>query len=150
MMGSFGNCNFDELKKLQERINKLEQSQIDKFCEACAKEVAARLLSKAIKRTPVGQYAADSGKKGGTLRRNWSKANKNIEVKHVGKNYEIEIINPTEYADYVEFGHRTANHKGWVSGKLMLTISEMEIERQAPQIIEKKLMKMLGECFDDK
>ena len=40
--------------------------------EACAKELAARLLAKVIKRTPVGQYPSGSGKVGGTLRRGWT------------------------------------------------------------------------------
>ena len=59
----------------------------------------------------------------------------------------IEIINPVEYASYVEYGHRTRNHKGWVEGKFMLTVSEDEIRRSAPRILEKKLEKYLKECF---
>lgn len=59
----------------------------------------------------------------------------------------IEITNPTEYASYVEFGHRTKNHKGWVRGKFMLTISEQEIQEAAPAILERKLAKKLGEWF---
>lgn len=48
----------------------------------------------------------------------------------------------------MEFGHRTANHKGWVKGRFMLTISEMEIDAQADKIIEKKLQKVLGDIFN--
>ena len=44
---------------------------------------------------------------------------------------------------YVEYGHRTANHKGWVSGKFMLTISEEELKTISPRILEKKLKKYL-------
>lgn len=35
-------------------------------------EKVARLLRMVVKRTPVGQYPASSGKKGGTLRRGWT------------------------------------------------------------------------------
>ena len=70
-----------------------------------------------------------------------------MTVNKVGTDYVIEIINPVEYASYVEFGHRTRNHKGWVEGKFMLTISEDEIRRSAPKILEKKLETYLKGCF---
>ena len=54
------------------------------------------------KRTPVGQYPSGSGKVGGTLRRGWTIG----EVKHEGNDCIIEVINPLEYASYVEYGHR--------------------------------------------
>lgn len=37
--------------------------------------------------------------------------------------------------------------RGWVKGKFMLTISEQELEREAPKIIERKLQRKLGELF---
>ena len=70
-----------------------------------------------------------------------------LTIHHFGDAYVIEIVNPVEYASYVEFGHRTSNHKGWVNGRFMLTISEQEIQNAAPAIIEKKLMKQMGELF---
>lgn len=154
-MARFGNTKFDDLKKFQEKLNKLNEQQVNIFIEACAKELAARLLAKVIKRTPVGEYPKSSGKKGGTLRRGWT-AGKNssatkyvddLKVHHFGGTYVIEIVNPVNYASYVEFGHRTRNHKGWVQGRFMLTISEQEIERDAPKILERKLAKKLGEVF---
>jgi hypothetical protein len=57
--------------------------------------------------------------------------------------YTITLTNETEYASYVEFGHRTRNHKGWVKGQFMLTISEEELKRDAPKVLERKLKKML-------
>ncbi|MGE7021999.1 HK97 gp10 family phage protein [Solibacillus cecembensis] len=133
--------NFRELKRMQKKMEKLGK-EYDKFCEAAAKELAARLLRKVIKRTPVGVYEDD--KTGGTLRRGWTVG----EVKKNGSHFEIEVINPTEYAQYVEFGHRTRNHQGWVNGRFMMTISADEVERAAPAILEKKLMKMLREAFN--
>ena len=148
--------DYDELKKLKEQIMLFgDPTQTDQFLTSCAKELAARLLAKVIKRTPVGQYPAGSGKTGGTLRRGWTSGNgsnasayaNSLTVNKVGSNYVIEIINPVEYASYVEFGHRTRNHKGWVEGHFMLTISEDEIRKSAPRILEKKLEKYLKECF---
>ena len=60
------------MKKLQKQLNKLQQSEVEAFVDSCAKELAARLLAKVIKRTPVGDYPKGSGKKGGTLRRGWT------------------------------------------------------------------------------
>jgi hypothetical protein len=59
----------------------------------------------------------------------------------------VEVYNNTDYASYVESGHRTANHKGWVPGRFMLLISEKELERDADKIVERKLMNLLGEVF---
>lgn len=100
------------------------------------KEIAARMLSKVIRRTPVDE---------GTLRRGWTvEAN----VRKNGSVYEIEVFNSIDYAPYVEFGHRTRNHQGWVKGRFMMTISADEVEQQAPAIIERKLTQMLQEVFD--
>ena len=55
--------------------------------------------------------------------------------------------NPIEYASYVEYGHRTANHQGWVPGQFMMTISEQEIQQSAPGILENKIKKFLGGVF---
>ena len=91
-----------------------------------------------------------SGYVGGTLRKGWT----TTEVRKVDGGYQIEVINPTEYASYVEFGHRQkrgryvpalgkALSKTWVKGRFMLTISEQELEAMAPRILEKKLQKFL-------
>ena len=77
------------------------------------KELAARLLRKVIKRTP-----SDTG----NLRRNWT-------VSDVKKNGVPAI------------GKRLK--KSWVKGKFMLTISESELQKQAPAVIEKKITEWL-------
>lgn len=163
-MARWGKCDFKQLEKLQKNLNKLQRGDIEQFLQECAKELAARLLAKVIKRTPVGQYPKGSGKKGGTLRRGWTSATEAeaaaggkvsaksytemLKIQKIGNIYQIEIVNPVFYSSYVEFGHRTADHKGWVEGRFMLTISEQELDSQAPQILEKKLIKYLGGLFD--
>lgn len=151
--------NIKQLEQLRDNLEQMDKD-VNTFMESCAKELAARLLAKVIKRTPVGQYPKDSGKRGGTLRRGWT-AQKGIgseglntksasqfvdtlRIHHFGDTYVIEITNPVEYASYVEYGHRTANHKGWVPGQFMLTISEEEIRQSAPKILEAKVKKWLS------
>ena len=143
-MGRWGKVDFSQFKDFQKKLQRLSQSDITNLYISLTKEISARLLRKTIKRTPVGEYK--DGRVGGTLRRGWTVG----EIKHIGNIYEIEIINPTEYAMYVEFGHRTRNHKGWVRGRFMLTLSEKEIENIAPKLIEQRLQEYLEWCFNDK
>lgn len=165
-MASLGNFDIKGLKEFQTQLKKMQNP--DKFVEACAKELAARLLRLVIKRTPVGDYSGDSytcasgkshrgwkvpGKKGGTLRRGWTDGKSvsavgyanSLKINHDGNNYVIEIINPVEYASYVEYGHRTANHSNWVRGHFMMTISEQELQDMAPRILEQKIRKYFGD-----
>lgn len=182
--------DFSQLKKLRDELLKFQEQEAEKFCEECAKELAARLLARVVKRTPVGDYSREievtakrdskyhkkgdvytkrvnpSGKQGGTLRRGWTSQSQqeaesrkdkgtvtaeyidSLTVEHVGDKYRISIGNPVSYTRYVEYGHRTPNHKGWVSGNFMLTVSEKEIRESAPGILEKKLNKKLKEVWE--
>ena len=153
-MGRMGKFDCKDLKDFQQQLAKLQNP--DDFVESCAKELAARLLRMVVKRTPVGEYPKSSGKKGGTLRRGWTGSKSqasasgyadSLTVHHFGDTYVIEIINSVEYASYVEYGHRTANHKGWVKGRFMMTISEQELEKIAPKVLENKIRKYLGGCL---
>lgn len=143
MAGRWGRVDFRELQALERRIDRLEKADFDKFCREAAKELALRLKTSVVKRTPVGVYSPSSGKKGGTLRRGWTIG----EVVKDGDVYRIDIINPVEYAPYVEYGHRTANGKGWVPGHFMLTISVQQLENMLPGLLEKKLYSMLKGLF---
>lgn len=148
-MGNAVKINLEGFKELEKSLTKI-QKDVDDFIVSLSKEVAARLLSKVISRTPVGQYKKGSGKVGGTLRRGWTAGKKRadfiegIQVDKRGDTYEVVIKNSVEYASYVEFGHRTRNHKGWVPGKFMLTISEQELEGDLERIIQNKLQKFIG------
>jgi len=141
-MGRNAHVNTKELEEFRNNLVRLVDRN-DEFIESCAKEIAARLLAKVVKRTLPGQYPPSSGKKGGTLRRGWTVG----EIEKHGGAFHIEVINPVEYASYVEYGHRTRDHQGWVEGKFYLTISEQEIERDAPAILERKLQKYLKESL---
>lgn len=61
-MGRMGMSDCQEgMKDFQQQLQKLQNP--DDFVESCAKELAARLLRMVVKRTPVGQYPASSGKR---------------------------------------------------------------------------------------
>lgn len=119
-------------------------------------EVTAKRDSKNHKKGDVYKKKVNSsGKIGGTLRRGWTGGEKSsaqnyvdsLNVHHFGETYVIEIVNPVEYASYVEYGHRTANRKGWVKGRFMMTISEQELQRIAPKVLENKIKKYFRECL---
>ena len=156
-MAKGGSVNYKDLEKFRDTVEKsLGANQVDEFNESCAKELAARLLAKVIKRTPTRKPEdCPPGVKGGTLKRGWTGGKSSnatayansLKVNRQGGAYVIEIINPVEYASYVEFGHRTRGGNGWVEGKFMLTISEQEVQASASTVLENKLKKKLGECF---
>ena len=128
------------LESFRDQIQKMEQQAVNEFFESLAKEIAARLLRKVIKRTPA---------KTGNLRNLWGAA-KDIKVKKTGNNYEVTIENSASYASYVEYGHRQTPGRyvpaigkrlvnDWVDGKFMLTLSEHELKGQLPGIIKRKM-----------
>ena len=159
--------NFKDLEKFQENIDHLQKTQRAELFERCIKELAAEFLRKVSKRTPLGHYEREievtakrnskhhkkgdvytkrvnpSGKKGGTLRRGWTIG----EIKKEGGTYKIEIINPVEYASYVEYGHRTVNHTGWVPGRFMMSVTESQIMQISPRILKKELDQFLEDAF---
>lgn len=138
------NVDFEQLKKLRDGLGKFEEQGRNQVCVEFAKELAARLLRLVKKRTPVGVYPAGSGMVGGTLRRTW----KISEIKKRGQSYDIEIINSTEYASYVEYGYRTRGCAGWVPGKFMLTMSVREIQSSTQAGLQRKLEKKLVEVLN--
>lgn len=107
-MGKFSKVDIRGMKTLYQKMARLEKQNYDAFCRSAVKELAARLLSKVIPRTPVGKHKYKvtsvqnedgstarykSGKRkgrikqkrevirvGGTLRRGWtSKTEKEAE-----------------------------------------------------------------------
>lgn len=154
-MARWGRVDYSQLQAFSQAINKLSESEMDALCVACSKALAARLLALVIPVTPVGKYPKSSGKKGGTLWRGWGAKSGNaavgyansLPVRKTGNTYTVEIINPVEYASYVEFGHRTPGG-GWVEGQYMLTISEEKLKRVAPSVLEKMILQKLREVCD--
>lgn len=153
-MARWGSVDFENFKKLQKNLERLEKVDIDKFCRDMAKEVTARLLRKVISRTPTIT---------GTLRRGWTvdtqeeaesgvevssaKYLNGVSVERSGNDYIIEVFNPVEYASYVEYGHRFKGGNGWRDGRKMLTISVSEVEGITPKLIEKRLEEKIKEVF---
>lgn len=130
-MARWGRFDFREFERLKRNYEQLAQN-IDTFLREFLLEMAMRAERKIKKRTPVDT---------GLLRRSWEVG----EVIKQGDKYIVEIINPVEYASYVEYGHRTRDRRKWVDGRFMMTISMQEIERELPRFLERRLLKWLKE-----
>ena len=114
-MGKLGNVKVKGLEEFQKNLAKLQKPE--DFVESCAKELAARLLAKVIKRTPVRDYSKEvtvtaqrngkkhkkgeqytkrvntSGKQGGTLRRGWISESQTEAESGKGSPNKDEILN---------------------------------------------------------
>lgn len=132
-MASWGQVDFSELVALRDKFQNL-QNIIDDFCIQVTKEIAQIVIDNAIKRTPV-----DTSK----LVKAWNTEN----LKKEGTIYKIEIVNPIEYAEFVEFGHRKKNGKGWVKGSFMLTIAERDLQRNLDEIVREKVDAFIMEAL---
>jgi hypothetical protein len=135
-----------QLEALQERLEDLSAGQKDQFFEAAAKDTAARFLVVVKRATP---------KDTGTLRRGWTSgkdiseqaAASSIPVKRFGRSYSITVENNVEYAEYVEYGHRTRGG-GYVDPQYFVKRSQEAFEPNIPRFLEKKLDQFLKEAFD--
>jgi hypothetical protein len=130
-MSGLGSFDFSDVKKLHKNMVRM-QKEFPAFMEECIRELAGRLLAKAIARTPV---------KTSKLRQGWQLG---AIIKLPDGGVHVEIVNNVEYALYVEYGHVTRLRTGWVNGKFMLTLSEQELEREIPAIMQRKFQKFLN------
>lgn len=136
----WGEFDFGDMKELKKKLKDMRKDLPSVFFYGCLQEIALLLLAKVVPRTPV-----DTGE----LRRGWTIG----QILKVRGGWQIEVINPVEYAIYVEYGHRGVYvpelgvtlhvDTHWTEGKFMLTLSEKEVERAIPRIIQKRLDHLL-------
>ena len=124
--------DISDLEKLRDKLSKSEKLTNQVIVDVC-NEVAGRIYRVVVKNTPVDT---------GWLRENWYIG----PIKKVLGGYQVEIINPVEYATYVEYGHRIVINGvtvGWYDGIFMLTIAEKEVKDRIDKIIERRIDKIL-------
>ncbi|MGG1878140.1 HK97 gp10 family phage protein [Paenibacillus cisolokensis] len=134
-MPRLGSFDFDDLERMAKAFKKaLDQRVIDRFIQDFLLEMAYRAERKIKKRTPV-----DTGE----LRRNWRVG----RVIRKGNSYIVEIYNNTEYASFVENGHRNRDKTNWVEGRFMMTISMKQLERELPAYLERRQGELLKQIM---
>ncbi|MCL2357103.1 MAG: HK97 gp10 family phage protein [Defluviitaleaceae bacterium] len=145
--------DFGQFTKLKKQFEKLSADDMHEFSVAVVKDLAARLLAKVKRRTPVNKGLPNDvnyNGGGGRLRDSWTIGN----VTKSGNIYSVEVINPMHYAIYVEKGHRGVYvpevgvtlhlNSRWTDGIFMLKISEDELRKDAERIVENKLQKFFN------
>lgn len=115
-------------KDFKNKMNKVK-SNISTINGNIIKKIGKRLLAKVKKYTPV---------KTGFLRKNW-----NLTSPEYNQNGgSIRIENNVKYAQPVELGHSIKGKK-FIVGRMMLTKSIREIEKEGPKIAEREIKKYL-------
>ncbi|GKU79861.1 phage protein [Paenibacillus sp. L3-i20] len=133
----WGEFDFSALERMTNHMRtSMENGIIEKFMHDFILEVAFRAERKIKPRTPLGET--------GELRRSWMVG----KVERHGNDFVVEIYNNTEYAIFVEYGHRTGKDlTGWVDGRFMMTISMKEIERELQTYYDKHVTRLLDDLM---
>lgn len=121
-----------ELEEFRDNLAKMLKGN-DDFIKSLTLELTGRLLAMLEKATPVDT---------GYLRKGWFV----ITLTKTSEGYEAEIANNTNYASYVNYGHRLKNG-GWVDGKFFIELSVAELKGISQPLLEKRLREHLKEAF---
>lgn len=137
-MGSFGKFDTKDFDAfVSEFENKIQGKAIVTEIESALTQTAGTALNKIKKKTPVDK---------GTLRRNWQASN----AKHFGGVFLIDIYNNTEYAPFIENGHRIVRGGrtvGYHSGVFMLRDAIKEVDDNWDKLVGKRFLKAVENIF---
>ena len=128
-------ADVNQLKAFQKSLQDAIDHGTGEVAKQCVNKLAQTLLAGTQGDTPVIT---------GTLRRGW----KATPAVGKGDKYSATVYNDVEYAEYVEYGHRTANGKGWVEGRMMMTSNEKKVNDKADVIISSVVNKYLQEVLN--
>lgn len=128
-------ADVNQLKAFQKSLQEAIDHGTGEVAKRCVNGLAQMLLAGAQNDTPVVT---------GTLRRGW----KATPAVGKGDRYSATVYNDVEYAEYVEYGHRTANKAGWVEGRMMMTSNEKKVNDKADVIIRSAANTYLQEVLN--
>lgn len=134
-----------EMTAWKKKIDTLSTVGKEQFFRTTLNELAGKFFALVVPRTPA---------KSGTLRKGWA-----IQpVTSSASTYEVEVKNDTDYASYVEYGHRQTPGRfvpelgkrlkaSWVNGQFFMQGAEDDLKKVAPQTIQKNLTLFLKGVF---
>lgn len=146
-----------DFSEFQEFADHFDDMLNDKnFLLDVANELGNGMLSSLKANTPVGQYDGtvffvqggklfkfmpkNARKKvGGTLARSWFLT----PAIQLGNEILVEATNNIYYGPFVNYGHRTADHKGWVEGQFFVEASMDEVEANLDPILMNRFLNYL-------
>nr|DAH26040.1 MAG TPA: putative tail component [Bacteriophage sp.] len=127
--------NVSQLVRLSDKLADVK-AEMNELSNSIVKKLGADTLSLTISATPVDT---------GTLRKGWDASPVN-DIDDSTK--QVVISNQVPYAEYVEYGHRTANHKKWVEGQFMATRSAQIVQAHAEQTAKEVVIKKINEVLN--
>lgn len=134
LMGSFGKFDTQDFDRfVNEFENKLKGEAIVAEIEVALTQTAGTAINKVKKKTPVDK---------GTLRRNWQASN----AKHLGGMFLIDIYNNTDYAPFIENGHRIVRGGrtvGYQPGVFMLRDAIREVDSNWDRLVGRRFLQAL-------
>lgn len=120
---SLGTVDDAEFQAWASRVKgRIDGGQLKKEIGQSTKRIGVQAIRTLKTNTPVDT---------GTLRKTWTAEGPSVS----GGGWVVKVSNPTEYASYVENGHRTRNHKSWVPGQFFMKNSLNAIDSQLPDLI---------------
>ena len=120
---SLGTVDDAEFQAWASRVKgRIDGGQLKEEIGQSTKRIGVQAIRTLKSNTPVDT---------GTLRKAWTVEGPSVS----GGGWVIRVSNPTEYASYVESGHRTRDQKNWVPGQFFMKNSLNAINSQLPDLI---------------
>ncbi|MEY8232836.1 HK97 gp10 family phage protein [Oscillospiraceae bacterium 50-16] len=118
--------SFEGFDALERQLTQMIEQKFPEEFKQKVIDIAYELQGQAKQRTPHRTGILQEGWKVGKLEKR-------------GDEYYIEVYNNVEYAEPVEYGHRTRGGKGFVKGKHMMAISLEEVSARLPAYLQEWL-----------
>lgn len=117
---------FEGLDALERQLARMIEQEFPEEFKALVIQIAYELQGRVKENTP---------KKTGRLQDSWKVG----RIEKRGDEYYIEVYTNVEYAEPVEYGHRTRGGKGFVKGRRMMAISLEEVSERLPAYLQEWL-----------
>ena len=117
---------FDGLDAQEQQLSRMIEEEYPAEFRAMVIQLAYELQGKVKEKTP---------RKTGRLQDSWKVG----PIVKKGDTYYIEVYTNVEYAEPVEYGHRTRGGRGFVPGKHMMELSLEELNQALPGFLREWL-----------
>lgn len=122
--------SFDGFDAFEKKLSQMIEQKFPAAFKQKVIDIAYELQGRAKERTPH---------KSGILQEGWKVG----KIAKRGDEYYIEGYNNVDYAEAVEYGHRTRGGKGFVKGKHMMELSLEEVGQRLPSYLQEWLSDFL-------
>ena len=118
--------SFDGLDALERQLSRMIERDYPEEFRRMVLQIAYELQGRVKERTPhVTGRLQDSWKVG--------------PIRKEGDAYTVEVYTNVDYAEPVEYGHRTRGGKGFVKGQHMMALSLEEVAQRLPGYLQEWL-----------